>query len=228
MGTEIRLGILGFLMLGWCAGALGGEGAVPTGDFASDEVKWVDFMLQNAAPEAGFVVQDAYKWLYQSACGGEHALKNLVSARQMFWKEWASVCDENEQNNEGLEAKSAIFESVRPDGSLGRLHLRVFGAYGGNPEMLWAAFVQSAEHFHADEAKFVRLWMILGEKLRENDVQNLKFSDWKALNEQLQPKGYPPVHHSEEYRAAWHPAYRLLSGAEARALQASCLEKAKE
>jgi hypothetical protein len=60
-----------------------------------------------------------------------------------------------------------------------------------------------------DTAAFLREWKDIGNAIERNA---LPFSRqrYREITDSLRSAGYPPVHHSAAYAAAYRPAYRVL------------------
>lgn len=176
------------------AAALSARTLLPfaTGSFAAD-------------PETR--IEDAYKWLFQAASGGEHAIPDEDSARRWLEREWGSLGET--PPGEPLEVP------LRPDGSLVRLNLRPYRDRGGSPGELLQAFLRSARSFEPNDDLFRATWAALGEELSLRPLGPLNREEWTRLDAAMRAKGYPALHHSPAYSAARRPAYRVLTGDEA-------------
>jgi hypothetical protein len=158
-------------------------------------------------------IEDAYKWLFHATRGGEHLVRDEEAARSWLEREWESLGPP--------EAGEPLVVPLRPDGAVVRLNLRPFKARGGSPEALFLAFVRSARSFHATGGEFEAAWDALGARLAEGPLGKIDAAAWQRLDAATRPKGFPAVHHSPEYEAARRPAYRVLTGDEARSLAAA-------
>ena len=156
-------------------------------------------------PEAR--IEDAYKWLFQATQGGEHAAPDEAQARRWLEREWIDL-DES-------DASHGLVEPLRRDDAIVRLHLRPYKARGGLPDALLRAFLDSAAAWTADASAFTVAWLALGDALRDATYRHVTRADWERLDAATKPRGYPAVHHSEAYRLARRPAYRVLTGAAA-------------
>src|SRR5512135_1577005 len=74
------------------------------------------FAVNSFAADPEVRIEDAYKWLYQAANGGEHAIPDEESARRWLEREWRSLGPT--PPGEPLEVP------IRPDGELVRVNLR--------------------------------------------------------------------------------------------------------
>ncbi|MGE5344575.1 MAG: hypothetical protein ACM3JH_01365 [Acidithiobacillales bacterium] len=168
------------------------------------------FALDVFAADPETRIEDAYKWLFQAASGGEHAIPNEESARSWLEQEWESLG--RTRPGEPLEVP------LRPDGALVRLNLRPYRDRGGSPDELLRAFLRSARSFAPEPGLFRASWAALGKALAAHPLGPLNEEEWRRLDAAMRANGYPAVHHSRAYTSARHPAYRVLTKEEARRL----------
>jgi len=168
------------------------------------------FALDAFASDPETRIEDAYKWLYQAASGGEHAVPDEESARAWLRKEWASLGE--------TVPGEALLVPLRPDGSLVRLNLRPYRDRGGKAEDLLSAFLAGARTFDPDPSLFRESWIALGEQLAVQPLGPLNRTEWNRLDAAMRKKGYPALHHSDGFTRARRPAYRVLPGDEAERL----------
>ncbi len=165
------------------------------------------FALDALAADPDARIEEAYKWLYQAARGGEHAIRDEAEARRWLEKEWASLS--------AARPGELLVVLLRPDGALVRLNLRPFRDLGGSRAALLAAFVASARSFDPDPALFRAAWIALGKRLEAHPTGLLTPAEWRRLDGSLREKGYPAIDHSEAFGNGRHPAYRVLTAEEA-------------
>ncbi|MCI8593700.1 MAG: hypothetical protein HFF09_00395 [Oscillospiraceae bacterium] len=144
-------------------------------------------------------VQDAVKLLYQRTFGPEHLVNAPADVLPALLEEWNS-CQGN---------------NLAPVESLGngvcRVNLAPVKAMGLAPETLCHLLKRCADAVKGSKGDF---------DAALNCVKQFSFpnSDVSAYLEGYRNVGCPPVHHSSQYRAAYHPAYRLALEREARFL----------
>lgn len=155
-------------------------------------------------------IDDAYKWLVQATRGAEHAVSSADAAASWLRREWAAL--------EPPRPHEPLVEPLRPDGALVRLHLRPYRAGGGSAQALLDAFLAGAAVPVGDASAFTAAWQALRTHLARQPSEHLTPQAWQALDEVMQPKAYPAIHHSEAYAQACAPAYRVLRGEYADAL----------
>lgn len=190
-----------------CAAAAGTD--VPPAPAATPEAL-AAYAREALAGEPAAGVEDAYKWLFQAARGGEHAAPSEEAARAWLEREWAGL-------GPPLPGEPLVVR-LRPDGAVVRLNLRPFKAAGGDPEALLRAFLASARSFRADPGLFVAAWRAWGRPLPPEGAAGKDARAFAEVDGESERAGWPARHHSASYEAARHPAYRVLTGEAAAAL----------
>lgn len=139
---------------------------------------------------------DLFKFLYQSTHGCEHMIASPERAIDYIKKE--------------AELAPMDVETVMPlDGAYSRVFLS-YMREGLHAETLGKLFCFSARHEEgAREALEKGLAVLLslaerGELPFEKEEVFRACEEWRAA-------GYPAIHHSEEFRATYRPAYRVIS-----------------
>jgi len=144
--------------------------------------------------------RDIYKLLHQGLRGPEHLVASPDDFARRLQAEVQSVdADDHE----------LLWEAIRPDGQLGRVHLRRFKAESGDLAALTQACLMTARQNWGTTEQVQATWAVFVTACRTGRwafplAQVLDLTRW------LEERGYPSVHHSAAYRSAYHPAYRLL------------------
>jgi hypothetical protein len=163
----------------------------------------LDFAIPKWQADKSTRIDDAYKYIYQATRGGEHAAPDRESAKQWLDNEWQGL---------GVRLPNEpTWEHLCPDGSIGRLNLRPFRDEGGKADDVLDAFLQSAREYKTEPATFTNAWAELGKRLKKSPIGSVTHSEWKRLDADMKKKNYPAVHHSDEYKKANRPAYRILT-----------------
>jgi len=176
-----------------------------SGERADEERKareLIDFALSRWRRTPRMTVRDAYKWLFQATLGGEHAVSDPSGPSLLLDEEWAGL-------DEPFPGES-VLESLRPDGALARVNLRPFKQAGGEKERLLRVFLDSARAFRVEKEAFLLAWRACGARLPALALPAMTPEDWKSLDARCRADGYPPLHHSPAYEAAYRPAYRVV------------------
>lgn len=163
----------------------------------------LDFAIPKWKTDKNTRIEDAYKYLYQATRGGEHAVPSKDSAKNWLDNEWRNL---------GFAIKhEPTWEQLCPDGSIGRLNLRPFKETGGKADDVLFAFLQSAREYKTEPATFTDAWVGLGKRLKKQGFDKITHKEWKRLDSEMKKKNYPAIHHSDEYKKANRPAYRILT-----------------
>ena len=140
-------------------------------------------------------VQDVYKLAYQAALGPGHSIRNPSSAREWLERELAAM---------GKGPTEPVIDPISTNEEIVRVHLRPYLAYGGDPEMLLSAFVDTANHYHG-ETELLEAYLA-----QIVDHQHFPPEKMEDFFQKIKEQGYPGVHHSETYRKLYRPAYRVV------------------
>jgi len=143
---------------------------------------------------------DVYKLLHQAAMGAGHAVRDPDAARALL---------RSEAHDLGDGPAEPIADPISPDGKLARIHLRPYVAAGRDLDAVADAFVQTAQRFGASPEKLAKFCGCLGDLA---DAHGIPF-DREQVSGYFDPiaaQGYPVVRHSDAYRAAYRPAYRVV------------------
>ncbi len=159
-------------------------------------------LLAQAARHPLMRPTDVYKLLHQAAMGSAHAIDDTVGAR--LWME-------REVGVMGEGPPEPMIDTIAPDGSVVLVHLRPWVAAGRPTEPLLAAFIASAAAIPQDTVRLVR-YLAVADSLADQGRLPFGAAPWRDLVTGLRRGGYPAVHHSPEYEAAYRPAYRVVKG----------------
>lgn len=141
-------------------------------------------------------VQDVYKLVFQAVFGSEHAVIDSQSARKWL---------EQEIEQLGPGPNEPVIDPIAAEGQVVRVHLRPFLAEGGDPETLLDAFIRSGKEIHGDAQTFASYWMVA------RQTGHFSQAEMDAYYETKRTEGFPAVHHSPVYAAAYCPAYRVVA-----------------
>ena len=140
--------------------------------------------------------RDVVKLCVQAARGAEHLLADTDAARRYFDAEFAAVEPDSDQ---------PLSEDISEEVS--RVNLAAWKARAWDASRLFECFVQSARIAEDGEAR-LRTYLRAAEAM----LDEMPFSreEWREYLVEYIQSGMPAVHHSAEYRAAEHPAYRIV------------------
>jgi hypothetical protein len=161
--------------------------------------------------------EDLYKLLHQAVYGPGHAIPDRAAAAAYLKSELEGLGPplDNEPRCEPLGG-------VPP---LVRVNLRPFAAAGGDAEALLDAFVATADEHPPDDATMTTV-LDLAARWLPCAGRGALAPELRALAAEMAAEGYPAIHHSDIYREAYQPAYRVLS-AELAAAQGWCGESSE-
>jgi hypothetical protein len=103
-------------------------------------------------------------------------------------------------------------DPVSLDGRIARVHLRPFLAAGGDATELLDAFLRTADGFCGSHERLRSCWATV-EALVADGSLPFSRADAEAFGRRMDDAGYPAVHHSAAFGAAYRPAYRVVARA---------------
>ena len=148
--------------------------------------------------------EDLYKFLHQAVYGPGHAIPNPEAAAAWMERELADL-------GPSPEGEPAC-EDLGGEPPLVRVNLRPFVAGGGDPDLLVAAFVASANREWGNSHRMEIVLSLAASYVQCAGHGELS-PELEALNNELAAQGYPAIHHSEAYLEAYRPAYRVVEEA---------------
>ncbi len=140
---------------------------------------------------------DIFKFIHQSSFGCEHSVSSYESASERIKEEYQSVCRQDMPLVERL------------DGNYCRVHLSALNG-GMSAETLARLFFMSAKREKAGEGalkeKLSCVRQLIDEKLLPFSIDEFERNvcGWKSEN-------FAALHHSERFRTAYKPSYRVIS-----------------
>ena len=142
-------------------------------------------------------IQDLFKFLHQSAFGCEHLVSSKEEAKDFIEKEYAGI----------HSAFAPAIEAL--DGSYSRIPLS-FMAQGLSADTFAEFFVASAKR---EENGFTALMQKLdvARELIRDGLLPFPQDDFEAALSAWAEKDYSAVRHSEVFREAYQPAYRVIA-----------------
>lgn len=142
--------------------------------------------------------QDVVKLCYQAAFGAEHMLQDMEKAKKYF-----------DQEYEATPASGALplYESISED--VCRINLASWKAKELSKDELFELFAASTSVSTGTRHTFNNC-VKSAEKIIQQGKTSFSFEEWTSYLEDYKKSGMPVVHHSEAYRLAEHPAYRIV------------------
>ena len=142
---------------------------------------------------------DAYKLLYQGVFGVGHILGE--GARTRLHEEAESIDIEDHPSE-------PLTEAVSSDASIVRVNLRPYLRKGLSLDELYEAMEEAAKVRGFPE-KFLQAWSVF-HGLATSGALEVDRGELDSLNVEILEQGPRPHHHSEPYRIAYYPAYRVV------------------
>lgn len=152
----------------------------------------LDYYSENSCLE----ICDLFKFLYQSCFGCEHLVSNYDDALKRIIEEAKSCQLDDLPDVEYL------------DGEYCRIHLKSINTRE-SLDWLCRIFIDSSKR-HLEGEKRVEEQLKILLQYAENgiirfdkDILEQEINEWRK-------QGFPPIHHSDNFRKAHHPAYRVI------------------
>lgn len=164
---------------------------------------FIAVLAEHARRHPGLEAQDAYKLIMQATLGAEHAAPSEEAALAWLEKEAATLEE---------VAGEPLVERIAPDGSLVRVHLRPFFAHGGDRKKLARAFAATGRLRFGTRDDLARRWAAVTEAAKAGELP-LAADAARAWGERMAAAGWPAVHHSDNFKERFRPAYRVIAGA---------------
>ena len=155
-------------------------------------------LLAHAARYPQMEPGDAVKLLYQNEFGGGHMISDTEKCLAFLQKEYAVLSPDP-----GIP----LLEDI--GNGFFRVNLAPLDAHGITPEELGHAFICSSSAHHGNTDDFLKKLQILCKLTAEGNMP-FSIADLDSYLIEYEKSGYPPVSHSDAYRNAYSPAYRVI------------------
>lgn len=142
--------------------------------------------------------RDAYKLLYQGVFGVGHI---MGPGAWDYLQSEAAALDIQGQPGDPLLEDAAL------DGTVVRINLRPYLRGGHSLTKLMEAMRQS--DIAGNPAAFLEAWDAFAELVWSSQL-DFEHSEVDAINRALDRAKPQPMHHTQQYRDAYHPAYRVV------------------
>ena len=145
--------------------------------------------------------KDVYLLLYQGTMGPVR----LDYAGPDFEKQL-----EDEFSQVDAAESIPLWENLRPDGEIVRFNLAPYKARGGDPGTLSTLCLWTLSSFKGNPDDLKESWKTFTRLCQDGRLRKFGSDEVSRLDEWLNKHNYPPQNHSDAYRAAYRPAYRLV------------------
>lgn len=141
---------------------------------------------------------DAVKLIYQNEFGGGHLIRDREACLNHLRQEYGTV----HQNQ-----NTALFEDI--GNQMVRVNLAALDAHHVDPLDLGTAFLRSAAQ-HRGSLNSFREKLTMLTSLTQRGYMPFSPAELVQYLASYEKAGFPAVSHSDVYRAAYHPAYRVI------------------
>jgi hypothetical protein len=159
-----------------------------------------DFVASVLEARPASELSDIYKLLYQGAFGTGHMISSRAAAGDYLRREMETMGD---------APRDPLLEPCSADGRMVRVNLRPFARAPLDTGRLLDAIMETVERVAPDTASFLAAWTAVGAAIRRGTLP-FDAGAYDAFSVAVRGEGYPAVHHSDAYREAYHPAYRVV------------------
>ncbi len=142
-------------------------------------------------------IQDLFKFMYQSSFGCEHLLSSPETVTDYIQKEYDSLSHHNQATIEQL------------DGGYCRVPLSYLDQ-GLQANTLGKLFYLSARKEANGKEALLQKLSVAKDLIRQK-LLPFSLEEFETAEKEWKISGYPAIHHSEAFRQAYHPAYRVIA-----------------
>lgn len=165
------------------------------------QTKWQQYLRQQVLAHPSMQPRDVYKMLFQAVFGAEHLLQDKEAAKIYFQKEFDRV----------ESADEPLYEQIGQETF--RVNLAAWKKQELPQDWLFNLFVCSVDWVRKDRHKSQQnFWQLAEEAKALVNEGGFAFSgeEFERYTQEYKEGGVRAVHHSEAYRMAEQPAYRLV------------------
>ncbi len=141
---------------------------------------------------------DAVKLIYQNEFGAGHFIANEALAFERLKNEY-SQCEKR--------PNAELFEDI--GNGICRVNLAALNLNEYPLEKLFADFVGGSKAHKGSQESFLQKLTVL-DALAKGENFSFTYQSFCEYISEYKSKGYPATSHSEEYKAAYKPAYRII------------------
>lgn len=174
-----------------------------------EQSQWGSFLLEQAKRHPSMEPQDVYKLMYQAAFGAEHLLADKEAAYRYLQTEF------EELPANGI-SEAPLYEPIG-DG-ICRVNLQAWKRKALPVSWLFRMFEHSVMAASDTGAEDFFLYRRIAREKVEEGIFGFSLQEFDVFGEEYEKQGLHPVHHSETYRKAEYPAYRLICSRQIRLL----------
>lgn len=176
-------------------------GSVTIGNLWKSQTELFNLVISHMSRYPVMEVQDVYTLIYQGAMGAAHLSTDASGFEELLIKEFEEA---------NADEKQALWETIRPDGELVRVHIAALKARGGQPQALSTLCMWTASIFKGDKVDLMDGWDTFQHLCRYNRLRKFPEVEISQFTKWAQKNKYPSTRHSTAFRDAYHPHYRLV------------------
>jgi hypothetical protein len=145
--------------------------------------------------------QDVYTLIYQGAVGAAAFTEEVERFEEQLLEEFAEV--------EG-STEHILWETIRSDGELVRVHMAGLKGRGGKAEKLLTLSLWTTSIFVGNREDLVNGWTTFCRVCTENRLRKFNAEEINMITRWAEQNNYPSGRHSRAFREAYDPHYRLV------------------
>jgi len=176
-------------------------GNVTIGNLWKSQTELFNLVISHMNRYPAMEVQDVYTLIYQGAMGAVHLSAGAGGFEERLIKEFKEA---------KADEKQALWETIRPDGELVRVHIGALKARGGQPQALSTLCLWTASIFEGDKVDLMDGWETFQHLCRDNRLRKFPGKEISEFTKWAQKNKYPSARHSAAFREAYDPHYRLV------------------
>ena len=146
-------------------------------------------------------VQDVYTLIYQGAMGATYMLQDVENFEERLIQEFTEAQPDENQT---------LWETIRPDGQLIRVHIPALKARGGSAQKLATLSLWTTSIVVGNQDDLMDGWETFQKVCAEKRLRQFDRMEIDNVTAWAEKNNYPSTRHTRVYREAYHPHYRLL------------------
>ena len=158
----------------------------------------IPYLTEQLRTHPSMTPQDVAKLCYQAAHGAEHLLSDLDRARGYLRREFEATA---------ADANIPLIEPISD--AVARVNIAAWKARGLSPDTLFDLFAATATVGGEGDTRLEE-YLIEAEDFLTHAPTSIALEDWQMFSAWYTQNGRPAIHHSEAYREAEKPAYRIV------------------
>ncbi len=158
----------------------------------------IPYLIEQLRTHPSMTPQDIAKLCYQAAHGAEHLLSDLDRARGYLLREFEATAADV-----GVPLIEPISDAVA------RVNIAAWKARELPPDTLFDLFAATATVSGEGDVRLVE-YLTEAETFLLRAETRISPEDWQVFSAWYAQNGRPAIHHSEAYRQAEKPAYRIV------------------